>query len=171
MSTCNNLQTILNSCDNNSGGIYEMYIVDQDSVQSTTLDATAHTITAITLDSDTYSSFQFKRNVGNAVTTPTIDLNNGSTFYSSTVSVVLHRREASKSRSLQILGEGQRYLNIIIKDANGVYWNYNHAQLNGGDEDTGTSRADGSKYSITFLSDMENRPYAVEASIISGLLA
>ena len=170
MPNCNNLESIFNGCDNNSGGIYTAYIVDQDSISASTVNATAHTVTAITLDADTYSTFEFKRNVGNAVTTPTIDLINGSTYYSSTISLILHRREASKSYALQILGEGQRYLNIIIKDANGLYWMYDYAQLNGGDEDTGTARADGSKYTVTFLSDMANRPYLVDSSIIAGLL-
>ena len=171
MANCNTIQGILTSCDNNSGGIYEAYIIEQDSVSAMTVNSSAHTITAITLDSDTYSTFQFKRNVGNAVTTPTIDLINGSTYYSSTISMVFHRREASKSYALQILGEGQRYLNIIIKDANGLYWMYSYAQLNGGDEDSGTSRGDGSKYTVTFLSDEDHRPYLVDPSIIPALLA
>jgi hypothetical protein len=170
MANCNSLQSLLKACaGNNSGGIFEAYIIDQDDVVSTTVDLTGHTVTAVSA-STTYTTVQFKRNVGNAVTTPTIDLNNGSTFYSSLITIVLHRREASKSRTLQILGEGQRYLNIIIKDANGRYWMYSYAQLNGGAEDSGTARADGSKYAPTFLSDMENRPYEVDSSIIAGLI-
>jgi hypothetical protein len=168
---CNTITSILNGCSgNNSGGIFEAYIIDQDSITGSTV--SAHTVTTVTLaGSDKYATFQFKRNVGNAVTTPTIDLINGSTYFSSTISIVLHKREASKSASLQILGEGQRYLNLIIKDANGKYWMYDDAQLNGGDEDSGTARADGSKYTITFLSEMENRPYEVSSGIIAGLLA
>ena len=167
--SCNTIEGIAKGCDgNNSGGIYEAFIIDQDSVTGTIV--SAHTITSITLDSDTYSQFAFKRNVGSAVTTPTIDLNNGSTYYSSTISLMFHKRQASLSNALSILGEGQRYLNIIIKDANGKYWMYDHAQLNGGDESTGTAKADGSNYTVTFLADMDNRPYEVDESIIVGLL-
>jgi hypothetical protein len=171
MANCNEIESILSSCDgNNSGGIFEAYIIDQDRVTGTTV--SAHTVTAVALSgSALYSTFQFKRNVGNAVTTPTIDLINGSTFYSSTISLVLHRREASKSAALQILGEGQRYLNIILKDANGKYWMYDDAQLNGGDEDSGTSRGDGSKYTITFLAEDDVRPYEVDSGIIAALLS
>ena len=167
---CNSITDLLKTCDgNNSGGIFEAYIIDQDSVTGSTV--SAHTVTAINLSgAETYSTFQFKRNVGNAITTPTIDLINGSTFYSSVISMMFHKREASKSASLQILGEGQRYLNIIIKDANEKYWMYSYAQLNGGDEDTGTARADGSKYTVTFIGEDDNRPYEVDSSIIAGLL-
>jgi hypothetical protein len=170
MAHCNTIQSILKSCDgNNSGGIFEAYLIDQDHVTGTTV--SAHTVTAVALElGELYSTVQFKRNVGNALTTPTIDLIAGSTYFSSTISIVLHRREASKSAALQILGEGQRYLNIIIKDANNKYWMFDDAQLNGGDEDSGTARADGSKYTVTFLSDMDHRPYEVDSSIIAGLL-
>lgn len=171
MANCKAIQSILSGCDgNNSGGIFEAYILDQTELSATTV--TGHTVTAVTLDAlAKYSTFQFKRNVGNVVTTPTIDLINGSTYYSSTITIVLHKREAAKSASLEILGEGQRYLNVIIKDANGKYWMYNDVQLNGGDEDSGTARADGSKYTVTFLGEDEHRPYEVDPDIIPALLA
>jgi hypothetical protein len=169
---CNNLASILKGCDTNSGGIYEAYIIDQDDIVSYTANASTHTITAMTISTGvTYSTYQFKRNVGNMVIAPAIDLVNGSSFFNHTISLVFHKREASKSRALQILGEGQRYLSIILKDANGLYWYVSYAQLNGGDEDTGTAKADGSKVTVTFLAEMDNRAYAVDSSLIAGLIA
>lgn len=168
---CNNIEDILKGCDTSSGGIYEAILIDQDDVTAVNVDTTAHTVTGITMTSGaTFSTIQFKRNVGSAVTTPTIDFANGSTFYSNTITIVLHKREASKSRKLQILAEGQRYLSIIIKDAQNKYWLYQYAQLNGGEESTGTAKADGSKYTVTFMSEEDNRPYEVSSSIIAGLL-
>ena len=170
MANCNSIVGIAKGCDNNLGGIYEAYIIDQDAITGTTT-TSAHTITAIPLASgETFTQFQFKRNVGNMVISPQISFENGSTFYNHTLTLVFHKREASKSNALQILGEGQRYLAIIIKDANGIYWFIDHAQLNGGDEDTGTAKADGSKVTVTFLAEMENRAYAVDPSIIAGLI-
>ena len=172
MANCNSLENILKGCDTNSGGIYEAYIIDQDLITGTTVSASAHTVTAMNLSvGEIFSTFQFKRNVGNMVISPAIDLVNGSSFFNHTVSLVFHKREGSKSRSIQILGEGQRYLGIILKDANGKYWYVDHAQLNGGDEDTGTAKADGSKVTVTFLAEMDNRAYEVESSIIAALIA
>lgn len=170
MANCNSLEGILKGCDNNAGGIYEAYFIDQDSVTGTTVDASAHTITAIATTED-FTAFQFKRNVGNLVVTPTIDLVNGSTFYTATLTLAFHKREAVKSRALSILAEGQRYLGVIIKDANGLYWYVDYAQLNGGDEESGTAKADGSKYTVTFVAEMDNRPYEVDSSIISDLIS
>lgn len=172
MANCNSLESILKGCDTNSGGIYEAFIIDQDSITGVTVSASAHTVTAIDLSlTEKFDTFQFKRNVGNMVVSPAIDLANGSTYYTATISLVFHKREGSKSRALQILAEGQRYLGIIIKDANGLYWYVDNAQLNGGDEDSGTAKADGSKYTVTFMAEMDNRPYVVDSAIIAGLLA
>jgi len=167
---CNNLNSILKSCDNNVGGIYNIYINDTDNIVSETISTTAHTITAISATTD-FTTFEFKRNVGNVSIEPTIDLINGSTFYTATVSLVFHRREASKSRALTILAEGQRYLNMIFLDANGLYWYVDHAQLNGGTEETGTAKADGSKYTVTFVAEMSTRPYLVDSSIVPALIS
>lgn len=169
--SCNTIESILKGCDTNSGGIYEVYINDQDNITGTTVNTSAHTITGITTNGTLYETFQFKRNIGNLVVSPAIDLANGSTYYPATLSLIFHKREASKSRALQILAEGQRYLSIIVKDANGKYWYIDYAQLNGGDEDSGTAKADGSKYTVTFLADLDNRPYEVDATIIPALLA
>lgn len=169
MANCNSIEGILKGCDTNAGGIYVAYIIDQDSVTGTTLDVTAHTLTAIST-TESFDVFEFKRNVGNMIVTPTIDLVNGSTYYSATITLVFNKREGIKSRALQILAEGQRYLAIIIKDANNKYWYVDYAQLNGGDEDTGTAKADGSKYTVTFVAELDNRPYEVDPTIIPALI-
>jgi hypothetical protein len=166
---CNSLNGIVKSCSNNQGGIYSVYINDTDNVASTTVDVTAHTITAISATTD-FTAFEFSRNVGSVTVEPQIDLVNGSTFYQATVTLVFHRREAAKSRALQILGEGQRYLDMIFLDANGEYWYLDHCQLNGGAEETGTARADGSKYTVTFLAEMANRPYNLNGSVVSTVI-
>jgi hypothetical protein len=117
MANCNTLTSILKSCDNNLGGIYNVYINDTDNVTAKTVNLSAHTVTAITASPD-YTTFEFKRNVGNFVVSPKIDLNNGSTYFEVTLTLSFTRREAAKSRALQILGEGNRYLDIIVLDAN-----------------------------------------------------
>lgn len=166
---CNSILGITKGCDGNQGGIYSIYINDTDNVSATTVNETTHTITGITATPD-FTTFEFKRNVGNVVIDPKIDLINGSTYYEATVTLVFHRREAAKSRALQILAEGQRYLDIIFLDANGLYWYLDHAQLTGGTEETGTARADGSKLNVTFVAQMSNRPYAVTQAAVASVI-
>ena len=167
---CNSLEGIEFGCSNNQGGIYNLYVNDTDSVSGITLNAAQDTITAMTA-STSFENLQFRRNTGNVNVVPTVDLINGSTYFDVTVTLVFHRREAAKSRALYILGEGQRYLDFIFLDANGIYWFIDHAQLTGGPEDTGTVKADGSKYTVEFKAQMDTRPYAVSSSIVPALIA
>lgn len=166
---CNTLTSILKSCGNNQGGIFSVYINDTDNVTSITVDTTGHTITAATASPD-FTTFEFNRNVGSLSIEPKIDLINGSTYFEATLTLMFHRREAAKSRALQILGEGQRYLDLIVLDANGLYWYVDHAQLTGGAEETGTVRADGSKYTVTFLAQMDHRPYTIDSTVVASLI-
>jgi hypothetical protein len=165
---CTTLTSITKSCSNNQGGIFSVYINDNDNV-IVTASASAHQIVSATA-SPKFTSFEFSRNVGSVAIEPTIDLINGSTYYEATLTLVFHRREAAKSRALQILAEGQRYLDIIFLDANGVYWYLDHAQLSGGTEETGTARADGSKYTVTFIAQMENRPYEISKTLVTSVI-
>lgn len=168
---CNSLINILKGCDaNNIGGIYEVYIVDQDAVTASTVDTTAHTITALTSTTD-FSIFQFKRNVGNFVTEETRDLIAGSNVVKSTVTLQFNRREGSKSRALSILGEGQRYLAMIVKSADGTYTYFKDMQLMSNNEDSGTARADGSKYTVVFTGEDATYPLFVSASVIPALIS
>jgi hypothetical protein len=165
---CTTLTSITKSCSNNQGGIFSVYINDTDNV-IVTASASTHQIVTATA-SPKFTSFEFNRNVGSVAIEPTIDLINGSTFYEATVTLMFHRREAAKSRALQILAEGQRYLDIIFLDANGVYWYLDHAQLSGGTEETGTTRADGSKYTVTFIAQMDNRPYEISKTLVNSVI-
>ena len=67
-----------------------------------------------------------------------------------------HRREAAKSNALKILGSGQQYLAAVVLDANGKYWYFPYMQLTATGEGSGTARADGSKYTVTTVSENEN---------------
>ncbi len=165
---CTTLTSITKSCSNNQGGIYSVYINDTDNV-IVTASASTWQITSATA-SPNFTSFEFNRNVGSVTVDPKIDLINGSTYFEVKVSLVFHRREAAKSRALQILGEGQRYLDIIFLDANRTYWYIDHAQIDGGTEETGTTKADGSKYTVTFMAQMDNRPYEISKTLVTPVI-
>lgn len=170
MACTNPLVSIMKSCaGSNSGGIFNVYINDHTFITSITASASTHMITGLTASSN-FATYEFNRNVGNVLTSPKIDFLNGSTYFENTLNIVLARREASKSASLQILGEGQRFLDIIVLDANGTYWYYENMQLSGGDEDSGTARADGSKYAVTFIGESDHRPYEIPKALVTSVL-
>lgn len=169
---CNSVETILKECLRNSGGIYNFYYTDQSNIASTSVNAATYIISGITFSptGTTLKYIEFSRNTGNYTETDTNDLVNGSSYTEQTINLMLHRRQASISRSLKILGEGQRYLAIIIKDANGLYWYFPYMQLSATGEGSGTAKADGSKYSVTFVGQSEQLAYEVSAATVAAII-
>jgi hypothetical protein len=166
---CTTLETILKGCDSNIGGITSIYINDQDNVVGP-VDVTAYVVTDFGTLTDQFVPFEFRRNTGMYTEEAAIDLVNGSSFYTQTVTLMFHRREAAKSKAIKILGEGQRDLALVVGDANGKYWYFPTAQLTAVAEGSGTAKADGSKYSITFVAENENLAYEVAAGEIPNII-
>lgn len=167
---CTTLTTITKGCDGNIGGITAVYINDQANVTAITETDATWSIDAITVSSD-FIPFEIRRNSGNYTEEEANDLVKGSQFVTATITLMFSRREASKSRSLKILGEGQRDLAIIVKDANEKYWYFPNAQLSAVTEGSGTAKADGSSYSVVFLAENLYLAKEVDADIIAGIVA
>ena len=163
--TCAALEGILKSCDNNTGGIYGIWITPQDNITAITpLDPSAvpggWEVTGITLaapGTTLFENYYIRRNTSSFTEEAAIDLINGSSFVTATISLMFQRREADKSRSIKILGSGQQYL----------YFPY--LQVTGVAEGSGTARADGSKYAVTLLSENEYLAYTIDPAIIPAL--
>jgi hypothetical protein len=174
MPTCQALEAILKSCDNNSGGIYGIWINQQDEIASITpTDPSAGagwSITNITLSGLTlFENYYIRRNTSSFTEEAAIDLVNGSSFVTQTIALMFHRREADKSRAIKILGSGQQYLTAVVLDANGKYWYFPYLQVSAVAEGSGTARADGSKYAVTLVA--ENEYLAYEVTMTTGALA
>jgi len=167
---CTTLTSILKSCDNNIGGITSIYINDQDSMEGPIVVDTQWTITDFGTLTTQFVPFEFRRNTGMYTEEAAIDLVNGSSFITQTVTLIFHRREAAKSKAIKILGEGQRDLALVVGDANGKYWYFPNAQLTAVTEGSGTAKADGSKYSVTFVAEAENLAMEVLASEIPNII-
>lgn len=166
---CTTLEDIVKTCDNNIGGITAVYVNDMDNITAVTESEATWLVTAIT-QSARFQTFQFNRNVGNYTEDASIDFTNQSSFITATINLILHRRESAKSRALKILGEGQRDLAIIVLDANGKYWYFPYSRLSTVGEGSGTTKADGTKYSVAFIAENEYLAKEVDSTIISGLL-
>jgi hypothetical protein len=174
---CTTLQSLSKaSCEpNNIGGITALYIMDQENIAATglTITLSSNTITAIVPNpgNTKFATVDFKRNVGNFTVEHVEDLVTGNGNYKATINITLNRREGVKSRSLQILGEGQRFLTIIALGADGTYTHFDFAQLASGSENSGTARADGTNYTLVFTAELNQRPYFVAPGIMPALIA
>lgn len=170
---CNtSLTSIPKSCLNNAGGLKKIYIAPTEFITSTTeLDGT---VTAISMTaSQSFMEYDFAKNSASYTEEAAIDQTAGSTFYTTTLTLNIARREVSKRQSLGLLSAGQRDLSIIVQDANGLYWFMGYeesANLTGLGEGSGAAKADGSKYLLTFLAEETEQMPEVDSSIIAALL-
>lgn len=173
MALCNSLTSIVKTCDNNMGGIQGLWLWDMEDVvsASASFNTTTYTWDAYNVTGGataTPTGYTFIRNSSNYTEETNIDLGNGSTYVTATLNLIFTRREALKSKSIKILGEGQRYLGALVLDSNGLYWLFEDLQLSATGEGSGTAKADGSKYSVTLVA--ENLDLAGEVSAADAAL-
>ena len=141
-----------------------------DNLGTVVVDTAAWEVTSFGTLVDEFINFDFRRNTGNFTEELASDLINGSDFVTGTITLMFHRREAAKSKAIKILGEGQRDLALVVGDANGTYWYFPNAQLTAVSEGSGTAKADGSKYSVTFVAEYASLAYTIDPAIVAALI-
>jgi len=174
MANCASLTGISKSCDNNMGGIRGVWIFDMEDILTLTENSNTWMIDELTLAGSPAIlpvGFEFTRNSSNFTEENPIDLVNGSSYITATLNLVFSRREAAKSKSIKILGEGQRYLGALVLDSNGLYWLFTDLQLSNVAEGSGTARADGSKYAVTLMGEVANFAKEVDATEAANFIA
>jgi hypothetical protein len=165
---CDALETITKSCDNNIGGIRKIWLNDQENITTDPVVAVAGEVTTLAVSID-YTEFEINRNTGNYTEDTAVDLINGSTFITQTITLMFNRRDKDKSEAINILASGQRYLTAIILDANDKYWFFEDLQLTATGEGSGTARADGSKYSVTLLAESEHLAWEITSAAVTSV--
>ena len=163
--SCEALQSIAKTCDNNTGGIRTVWICQQENVTTAT---PAWEITSLVL-TDPANVYAINRNTGNYTEETAVDLISGSSFVTQTITLMFNRREAAKSEAINILASGQRYLSALVLDANEKYWYFEDLQLTATGEGSGTARADGSKYSITLLAEANFLASEITAGAVASV--
>ena len=167
---CTALEEIVIGCPRNSGGVSEIIVGDMEDVDTVTADDATWLLTAFTVDLAPIS-INVKRRQSDFTEEETNDLDNGSVKVMRTINATLPRREAVKSRSLKIMGDGQRYLYVLAKDLNGIWWYLPYAQLLTVGGGSGRQREDGSRYDIVFESQDSQLAYEIPASFVEAALA
>jgi hypothetical protein len=166
---CEILESIELGCERNSGGIHQILVGDMTDISTQTANNATWIITAMTVATEPIE-IEVKRKVSNYVEDLQNDFVNGSVVNTYTITTMLHRRDADKSRKLNLLGAGQRYLYMIVLDANGQYWYFPNVQLQSVGEGSGQERADGSKYSVVFIGEDDHEAYQIDAAVVASLL-
>jgi len=169
-------ETILNGinlgCENGvgNGGLKKMYILPSNFLTAST--EVSGNITVIGTSGTTkYKEYEFIKFTANYVEAAAINKENGSTFFTQTVTLNLPKRDVTKRNEIALLGAGQRSLNIVVLDQNDTYWmlgKTNGAQLTTVESGSGMKLGDGSMYTITMVAEEPYQAYTVSASAITS---
>lgn len=145
-----------------------------DNVTAISIDVATGEVDGITITApQVFVPFEFTKNSSNYTEEGNISLENGSTYYTTTLNLMIPRREQAKRNAISLLAAGQQNLLAIIEDQNGKYWlmgEENGANLTAKGEGSGTAKADGSKYSLTLTAEEPELMREVDPTIIAGLL-
>jgi len=167
---CASLEDIAADCERNSGGLHRFLVGDMDDVSSITENTTTWEVTAATVATAPIE-IAIKRKTSNYTEDEQQDFVNGSMVVTHTSNIKLHRRTGLKSRALDIIGAGQRYLYTLELDANGIWWYTPHAQLQSVTGGSGMERADGSNYDAILIAENDHKSYEIDAAVVAAMIA
>ena len=173
MSCSQLLNGIAADCQSNVGGVREVYIANYSDVATIEVDETSNMIKTITMaDTAKFKKYAFKKNTSSMTSTLNVDPANGINFVQTDLSLVFAKQETVKRMEIAKLSLGE--LRVIVLDANGKYWFLGQEEFvsaTAGTAETGTTRTDGNKYTITLTDYSASYPYEVDPAIVAGLIA
>lgn len=146
------LQGVAFDCNSNLAGIRNVWLTYYDGASvSGAINYTAHTISAVTLDSGTeWYKYSFARNTSSLNSTLTKDDANGTRYYTNTLTLVFNKLEAQKH--LEAMALAAEKLVALVEDNNGKVWFLGaDAYVSGVSEEigTGASADDRNGYNVT----------------------
>ena len=168
---CKTLSGMGLDCRESVGGIKEVYILGDRSEATVTVANDAITTIALSVGSDKFLPYKFRKQTGSMVSTINTSEENGTTFVQTDVTLVFHKMEAKKRLEISALMVGD--CAMLVKDGNDKYWFLGFDEpvtLTAGTAGTGTAKGDKNGYDLT-LTDLSNTlPYEVSKTIAEGLI-
>lgn len=164
---------ISKGCDNNSGGIRNMWLKERSAV-TVTHGSPIPRISTITLTDPTspFYKFEFTKKSGSNYTEETTTSDTGSTVSTQTLTLILSRREQAKRDTLMLLGKSKE-LAAIIEDSNGLFWYFGEYEgliMTTNTGGSGAAKADLNGYTLTFVAEEPSEACEVTSSAVDDVI-
>ena len=140
-------------CNDSIGGVAEFWIANMPNDFAAATDGSGE-VTGLTGDGLSYYKYECTNAQGASSTmndNPTVNDQNGSSFFDQTATYVLNKMDKIKRNEVKMIARAK--MSIIIKDNNGTYWlmgKENGVRLTAGENGTGTALGDRNGYSLSF---------------------
>lgn len=156
-------------CRDSAGGVKSVYFIEIDNVSGIT--SATGTVSAISkANNGRFWKYNLKRNTAEAMEEYQDSSENGTSFHNQTISMVLHKQQASLRNEILLLAQNR--LMAVVEDRNGKYWLYgkeNGLERSGGSAKTGKAMGDLNGYELTFTGTEKDPALEVNSGIIAGL--
>lgn len=160
-------------CTNNMGGVKSILLCNREDVASiqtgTDASITGTCITGITMASGkTFQEFTIRKNTCSMTSTLNVS-DNGTSYVSTELSIVLRKMDSAKRMAMNALILGECY--AIVVDANNIAWllGFDEAvtcTASGGE--TGTAKGDANQYTLTLTDESLEYPYEISATALAA---
>lgn len=157
------------SCRDSAGGIKSVYFIEFGNVSGVT--ESNGTVSAIAkANGGRFYKYNLQRATGNWEEAYNDSAENGTSFHTQTLSIILNKMQAATSQEIALLAQNR--LLAVVEDRNGKYWllgQENGLERSGGRAGSGTAMGDRNGYELTFTSDNVDPANEVSSGIISAL--
>lgn len=175
-------------CSSNTGGVEAIWIAAVSDISSITVDEISGapvsgdgTVTAITMAATKkFMKFEALRNGISFEQPSTINLENGTTYFTHTLNFTIPKQDVTKRNKIFQLASGQQKVAAIIKDMNGNYWlsgaiapsSLEQAlQVSVSNAMTGKAKGDMNGYEVTLTAELPALAYSIASGTATGIIA
>jgi hypothetical protein len=156
-------------CDVGAGGLKELYLIELENVSG--VSESSGTLTAITkVSGKIFRKYQLVQDTANAKEDLVGNAQNGTLFYSQSVTIVINKQNVAVRNELRLLAKNR--LAIVCVDNNDTYRLYGWDQglkLTTGSADSGTAWGDRNGYTLTFTGNQREPATFVDATTLATL--
>lgn len=160
------------SCRDSLGGIQEVYIGEWNGDSLTYGFTTSQVIDSFSGATVSFYTFEQEIEVGSYTENGVFSTENLTAFYEQTLTITLHKLEASLRNKILLLGQGK--WRIIIKDQRGLYWlmgKQNPVRVSASTPGLGKAYGDLNGAVITFMGKEPEPAHEVTSTAALSLIA
>lgn len=169
MANCTLSSGIALACQDNTGGLKNVYIgaFDDDTVFTYDSDDVIATVVNAGL---TMYTFKFRPQTAGFTEELTKSIENGTTFYTQSVNMMFHKMDAAKRNSMLLLATTS--MHVIVETQNGSYWWLglaNGADVSANTSGSGTAYGDKNGYDLTITGLEPVSAHRLDATAFASL--
>lgn len=172
---CPPLDGIDKDCINNIGGIKTtMYLFPSSKRTELVYDGTDYVVEEVTYAEGSTAvlpvTISFDKKTANWTESLANTVETTNTANTVTISITINSKQYSKQKSINLMASGNREIDFYISNNNGTNWFIPEATLVTSESNSGTLRADGSNYVLTFTAELDHAVYGVTDVNLAALI-